>query len=177
MRRALLAVSLLSSGCFWRAQAGYALAVPPVGPGGGALEVSAGAGDVRSEPSSVLVPQLASIDVAGHLSTSGQRLGLGASATWAPLAGWRHDWSPTLRLGARVLQVEWLPALRPTASLSGLAELGVLFFPSHATRGRVTFGLSLAGEVFVRYGIGAPPGVSLFGLVSFGYGTSLGPTS
>ena len=174
--RWLLPFALCGSGCFLRAQGGYSTSVPVSGAGGGVLEVSAGLGDLRSEPASIL-PEHSSLDVVGHVTTSGHRLGFGPSAMWVPLSGWKHDWSPTVRLGARVLQVEWLPALKPTGSVSGLAELGVLFFPSRATRSRTSFGASFGGELFLRYGLPVAPEVRLFLLLNVGLGNSIGPTS
>lgn len=174
--RWLLPLALGCSGCFVRAQGGYSTSIPVSGPGGGLLEVSAGSGDLRSEPASIL-PEHSSVDLVGHVTSSGHRLGFGPSATWVPLSGWKHDWSPTVRLGARLLQVEWLPALRPTGSVSGLAEVGVLFFPSHATRRRTSFGASMGAELFLRYGLPIAPEVRLFLLLNVGFGTSIGPTS
>lgn len=174
--RWLLTLAVCCSGCFLRAQAGYSTSVPLSGAGGAVAEVSAGMGDLRSEPASIF-PEHASLDLVGHVTTSGHRLGFGPSAMWVPLSGWKHDWSPTVRLGARLLQVEWLPSLRPTGSVSGLAEVGVLFFPSRATRSRTAFGASLGGEVFLRYGLPVPPELRLFLLLSIGLGNSIGPTS
>lgn len=174
MRAALLLCTF--SGCFWRAQAGYVTAVPLNGGGGGSLELSVGGGDLRSKPSSVW-PEHLSVDAAASLTTSGHRLGLGPSVMWVPLSGWAHDWSPTIRLGGKLLQVEWLPLQPATGSVSGLLELGVVLFPSHATRGRTSFGVSLGAEVFARYGIAAAPGVRLFVSFSVGFGNSVGPTS
>lgn len=164
------------SGCFWRAQAGYVNALPLNGAGGANLEVSAGSGDLRKKPSSVL-PEHFSVDVAGSLTTSGHRLGLGPSVMWVPLSGWEHEWSPTVRLGSKLLQVEWLPLQPATGSISGLLELGLVFLDGRTTRGRLSFGFSLGAEVFARYGIAAAPGVRGFVSFSVGYGNSIGPTS
>ncbi len=164
------------SGCFWRAQAGYVNSFPLDGAGGASLEVSAGSGDLRQKPASVL-PEHVSVDAAASLTTSGHRLGLGPSVMWVPLSGWEHDWSPTIRLGGKLLQVEWLPLQPATGSVSGLLELGVVFLHGRTTRGRLSFGLSLAAEVFARYGIAAAPGVKGFVSFSVGFGNSLGPTS
>lgn len=111
------------------------------------------------------------------LTTAGHRLGLGPSVMWVPLSGWEHDWSPTIRLGGKLLQVEWLPMQRATGSVSGLLEVGVVLFPGRATRGRLNFGVSVGVEVFARYGIAAAPGVRGFISLSVGFGNSLGPTS
>lgn len=167
---------LLLSGCFWRAQAGYVNSLPLEGAGGATLEVCAGSGDLRSKPASVW-PEHLSLDAAMSLTTAGHRLGLGPSVMWVPLSGWEHDWSPTIRLGGKLLQVEWLPMQPATGSVSGLLEVGVALFPGRATRGRLNFGVSVGVEVFARYGIAAAPGVRGFISWSVGFGNSLGPTS
>lgn len=81
------------------------------------------------------------------------------------------------RQASWLLQVEWLPSLKPTGSVSGLAEAGVLFFPSRATRSRTSFGASFGGELFLRYGLPVPPEVRVFLLLNVGFGNSIGPTS
>jgi hypothetical protein len=177
MRQAgLMAIALLSSACFVRVQGGYAQPVPVQGVGGGALELSAGLGDVRVAPRSV-APSHLSLDGVGHLTPSGNRLGLGVSAAWEPLAGWAHDWSPQVRLGVRALQVEWLPSQRATGSLSAIVEAGVVFFPGRETRSRLLFSLDLAAEGFVRYGLPLPPGFQVSLRLGVGFGNSVGPTS
>ncbi|MDX2015191.1 MAG: hypothetical protein SFW67_33670 [Myxococcaceae bacterium] len=169
-------VATMASGCFWRAQGGYVQPMPFSGPGGGLVEVSGGLGDLRSKPSSV-APEHLSVDAVAHTSAVGQRLGLGVSAAWVPLAGWAHDWSPHVRVGLRALQVEWLTSTPPAGGLSGVLEAGAVFFTGHGTRGRAFFSLVLAGEGLVRYGLTLPPGFLLSVLLGVGFGTSIGPSS
>ena len=172
MNRALLL--LLLPGCFLRAQGGYQTTLPGIDPGGGQLEVSAGLGDLRKAPQPA-EPSQYNVDLVGHVGLSGHRLGFGLSTLWAPLAGWEHDWSPTIRVGGRALQVEWFP--RASGSVSGFAELGVAFFPDRATRKRKVYSICLGAELFGRYGIATDP-VGRFWL-SFGitWDSSIGPTS
>lgn len=170
-------ISLVTaSGCFWHLQGGYAQPTPLVAPGGGLAELSVGLGDLRSKPTTVL-PEHLSLDVVGHSTTAGRRLGLGVSAAWVPLAGWARDWSPSVRLGLRGLQLEWLPAVAPSGSVSGVFEVGLLFFPAHGTRSRWSWTVALSGEGFLRYGLPLPPGFQLALLVGVGFGNSIGPTS
>ncbi len=61
--------------------------------------------------------------------------------------------------------------------LSRPSQVGVVFFPSHATLGRAFFSVTLAGEGFVRYGLPLPPGFMLSLLLGVGFGNSIGPTS
>ena len=167
---------LLLSGCFFRAQAGYQTSLPGTDPGGGQVEVSAGLGDIRNHGHPA-APIQYGVDFVGHVGTSGHRFGFGLSTLFAPMHGWNFNWSPTLRLGGRVLQVEWLP--KESGSVSGFAELGVAFFPDRGTRGRTIYSVSIGAEIFGRYGI--PPIPPMTGRYSLLFGitfdSSIGPTS
>ena len=114
----LICVAL--SGCFFRAQAGYQTALPGTDPGGGQLEVSAGLGDMRNTGHPA-APIQYGLDFVGHAGTSGHRFGFGLSTLFAPLHGWDHNWSPTVRLGGRLLQIEWLP--KDGGSVSGFTSI------------------------------------------------------
>jgi hypothetical protein len=175
MRRlAALGLIFLLPGCFFRAQGGYQTTLPGIDPGGGQLEVSAGLGDFRSR-SHPAAPIQYGLDLVGHAGVSGQRLGFGLSTLWAPLSGWDFNWSPTLRLGGRLLQVEWIP--EASGSLSGFAELGVALFPDRGTRKRTVYSLCVGAELFGRYGIPGPVAGRFSLLLGVTFDTSIGPTS
>lgn len=176
MRTAALCFALLTlSGCFFRAQAGYQTTLPGVDPGGGQAEVSFGLGDFRSR-AHWAAPIQYGIDLVGHSGVSGHRFGAGVSTLWAPMAGWNYNWSPTLRLGGRLGQVEWIP--EANGSMSGMAELGVAYFPGQGTRSRTVYSLALGGEFFGRFGITTPPLVPRFTLLlGITFDSSIGPTS
>lgn len=143
-------LALASSGCFVRAQGGYQTSAIWSDPGGGQAELSAGKSDFRAT-GKTFRPIQYGIDLVAHAGESGQRLGLGLSALWAPLSGWSSDWSPTVRLGGRPLQLEWGTLTKPSVSVLG--EVGLAFFPDrHPTR-RAIYSVSAGIELFGQQGV------------------------
>jgi hypothetical protein len=181
MMRAAVAVLVAAlvvacDGCMAHAQVGYVNAVPVPDAGGVQLEVSDGIGDLR-EPATSLSPMFATIDLVGHATASSQRLGVGPSVMWAPLSGWDRDWTPTVRLALRPLQLELVRAAL-TGSGSGAVEVGLAWYPSQATRERMHYTVALSAEGFARYGAAVDPFALRFALLlGVGYGNSIGPTS
>lgn len=170
----LLLLLLLFPGCFFRAQAGYQTTLPGTDAGGGNLEISAGLGDFRSRAHPA-APIQYGLDLVGHSGVSGHRVGFGLSTLWAPMAGWNFNWSPTFRLGIRPLQVEWLP--KENGSVSGIAELGVAYFPGQGTRSRTVYSLSVGTELFGRYTTPTPASFRFSLLLAITFDSSIGPTS
>lgn len=141
---------LAASGCFVRAQGGYQTSAPLKDPGGPQGEISFGKSDFRQH-GKPLKPVQYGLDVVAHTGPSGSRLGLGLSALWAPLSGWLFDWSPTLRLVGRPLQLEWASPPRPAISIAG--ELGLAWFPSRHPTTRAIYSVSAGIELFGHSGI------------------------
>jgi hypothetical protein len=143
-------MALACSGCFVRTQGGYQTRSLGTDPGGGHAELSVGKSDLRTA-GKTLKPIQYGIDVVVHAGQSGERLGLGLSALWAPLFGWDHELSPTLRLGARPIQMEWTPTLVPSVSL--MAEVGIAYLPDRSRKRTIIYSFSIGAEFFGQQGV------------------------
>lgn len=145
-----LVLLLISSGCFVRTQGGYQTRALGSDPGGGIAEISFGKSDLRTV-GKTLRPMQYSVDLVAHAGESGQRIGLGLSALWAPLLTWGLNVSPTLRLGARPIQLEWAPNVVPSVSLMG--EAGLAYLPIRSRKRTLIYSFSLGLELFGQQGI------------------------
>jgi hypothetical protein len=174
---AVLVLSVLSGGCYARAAAGYARTLNAEKANLGHVELAAGAGDFR-EPSKGIMPSGIELSLALDAGRDRVRGGVGGAVLWAPLAGWDHDVTPTVRAGARLLQRDWTRSLGPSPAATGFVEVGLLGLMSKETRSRSVFTLGLGAEYTKRLGTETPPGTpSVFLLLGYGYSTSVGPTS
>lgn len=143
-------ITMVSSGCFVRTQGGYQTRALGSDVGGGVAEISVGKSELRTA-GKTLRPMQYSVDLVAHAGESGQRIGLGLSALWAPLFAWGASVTPTLRLGARAIQIEWTPTVVPSVSLMG--EAGVAYLPIRYRKRTVIYSLSLGLELFGQQGI------------------------
>jgi hypothetical protein len=135
--------------------------------------VVTGIGDLRQTHKGAW-PDLLLVSLSGDAGPKRGRVGLGVQATYAPLAGWDDDWSPTFTLGIRAAQAEFLPA-GAALSAGPFVSLGAAFYSDRATRQRTAYTVSLGAEYWDRQR--QPSLFSLFLMVGFLYGTSIGPTS
>jgi hypothetical protein len=155
------------------ASAGYRNDLPISAGGVATAEVVAGGGDLR-ESRRGLWPDLWWVSLSGDAGPKRGRVGLGVATAYAPLAGWEHDWSPTFTVGVRALQGEFLPT-GPALSFGPFISAGAAFYSDRATRQRTAYTVSLGAEYWDRQR--QPSLFSLFVMVGFLYGNSIGPTS
>jgi len=169
VRLLLFAPALLLSGCYELVDGAYMREVTPESTGGGEAVVRAGVGDLREEGHAWGIESMIRLGFAPRLA----RFGFGSGVQFAPLTGWDHDWTPFWRLGAYLLQLEWVRG-DAGAAISPFAEAGVLFLDGQETRDRTLWTVGARFDYTARRGDDAAF-VSIF--LGWGHSHSMGPLS